>query len=180
MRTVTIEPAELPQGSLAAALAFTDYVDAYRVELDASRFPDVDAFAGAFLGAPPSWVRTLMRARDGAMGALGFKRTDARRQSAMNLAPGGQAGIFRVFDRTEREIVLGEDDRHLDFRLSLYYAKGDAAPSATVVTLVRFNNAFGRVYFAPVAPIHRRVVAAMMRQAVAPRAGGERRDPQIP
>jgi hypothetical protein len=167
MTTAQIESTQVPEGTLAATLGWSDYVDAYRVEVDPALFPDVEAFARAFLQAPPPWVRAMMRARDGVAVAFGLKSMtrDGARQP-VDLRLGGRAGIFRVVDRTEREIVLGEDDRHLDFRLSLIYQAGVPRPFVTVVTRVRFHNALGRAYFAPVAPLHRRIVPAMMRRAV--------------
>jgi hypothetical protein len=31
---------------------------------------------------------------------------------------GERAGLFKVFDKTSNEIVLGENDKHLSFRVS--------------------------------------------------------------
>ncbi|MGD0677122.1 MAG: DUF2867 domain-containing protein [Polyangiaceae bacterium] len=163
-----VQVVEVPAGTLAASLEFRDYVDAYGIGLDGAAFPDIDAFARAFLRPPPTWVRTLMGLRNGVAGVFGLKKVvRARRSEApLEFSRDADVGIFRVVDRTYREIVLGQDDRHLSVRVALIYAGDVERRSAVVATLVRFHSALGRAYFLPVAPVHRRIVPAMMRNAI--------------
>ena len=64
--------------------------------------------------------------------------------------------------------MLGEDDKHLDFRVCLRVL-GDG--QATLATLVRFHNVWGRAYFACVRPFHGLVVKGMLRRAGPSRSG---------
>lgn len=181
---IAIDKVSLPEGSLAAGLRtalhpFTDHADAFRVRVDPRRFPDVGSFARALLGQhAPSWIVAAMRVRDAVVGTLfGLKtaRAAIRRSSSSadrsrreaSLEPGARTGIFRVLERRADEVLLGEDDRHLDFRVSIFYERRGSDAFVTVSTLVRFNNALGRVYFLPVRPVHGLVVPAMMRRALA-------------
>jgi hypothetical protein len=54
---------------------------------------------------------------------------------------------------------------HLDFRISIQCTGIDAGSQLRVITVVKFNNLLGRVYFLPVKPIHRIIVPAMMDRA---------------
>ena len=63
-------------------------------------------------------------------------------------------------------ILLGEDDRHLDFRLSVLRQRGGTADWVVVSTVVRFNNWLGRAYFLPVRPLHQLIVPAILRSAL--------------
>lgn len=158
-----VDKTEVPPGSLVAGLAFTDYADAYRVDLDPKRFPDVDSVARAFVETSPGWIGTLMRLRDSLVGVFGLKRSvDAPPSvtAGKRIEPGDFIGFFRVIERNDREILAGEDDRHLDFRISFLY---EAGGSLVVTTVVKFHNTFGRAYFLPVAPVHRLIVPAMLR-----------------
>jgi hypothetical protein len=164
-----IEPVGLPHGSLiAGAFPHVDYADAYRVRLPAGAPSDIDALVRMALGAVPEWVRALMALRDRLVRVAGLK-TSPRDQGDMArapLQPGATLGIFRVFARTADEILLGEDDRHLDFRLSVLRQSDDTASWAIVSTIVRFNNWLGRAYFLPVGPLHRLIVPAILRSAL--------------
>jgi hypothetical protein len=169
-----VEKVALPEGSLVAALAagaFTDHSDAFRAHVDPARFPDVDAFAHAFLEQkPPAWIGAAMRTRDAVVGTLFGLKTSADVPPAAPdpgaLVPGARRGIFRILERTPNEILMGEDDSHLDFRVSLIHERiGDDA-FVIVSTVVRFHNTLGRLYFLPVRPVHGRVVPAMMRRVL--------------
>ena len=70
------------------------------------------------------------------------------------LEVGDRAGLFHVVARAADEILLGEDDAHLDFRVSLMVRDG----AATVSAVVRFHGALGRVYFFFVKPMHGHIV----------------------
>lgn len=156
---------DLPAGTLVAKLPFTDYADAYRIELDPNVVPDVDAFARLFVKAPPGWIGSLMRARDAVVGLVGLKKSSDAPGTSMEgkLEAGDFVAFFRVLDRSDDEIIAGEDDRHLDFRVSFLYRRDDDGKAYGIVsTVVRFNNALGRAYFLPVAPMHRIIVPAML------------------
>jgi hypothetical protein len=163
-----IERVAIPPGTLAAG-AFTriDYADAYRVRLPAASPRDIDSLTHAALTAAPAWASMLMRLRDGIAGLVGLKTS--RRggsQPRVLLQPGASIGIFRVLARAADEILLGQDDRHLDFRVSVLLQSERGDDWVVVSTLVRFNNWLGRAYFLPVRPLHRLIVPAMMRRAL--------------
>jgi len=162
--TSAAEAVPLPAGSLVSQLGFTSYADAYRVALDPDRVPDVDAFARMFVKNPPGWIRGLMGARDAVVGIFGLKKSSDAPASTVRerVALGGFLGMFRVTERNDHEIVAGEDDRHLDFRVSFLYERDESGCHGTISTVVRFNNGFGRAYFFPVAPVHRLIVPAML------------------
>jgi Protein of unknown function (DUF2867) len=73
-------------------------------------------------------------------------------------------GVFKVLDRQDDEILLGEDDRHLNFRASVQLKREAEKCWAIVSTVVQFNNWLGHAYFVPVRPIHKIIVLAMMRR----------------
>ena len=117
-----------------------------------------DELIAAFLGTAPGWFNILMRARDKIVGIFGLK-TAAPHQT-MPQAPfrvGQRLGVFRILHLAPNEAVLGENDRHLDFRVSLLVDTGQLRVS----TLVRPHNAFGWLYLAIVLPFHYLISAIM-------------------
>jgi hypothetical protein len=83
------------------------------------------------------------------------------------LAAGDRAGIFRILARNTEELLMGENDRHLDFRFSLVLREAGAFQDIFATTTVRFHNVWGRLYFLFVAPVHRLVIPSMLRHALA-------------
>ncbi|BBG02109.1 hypothetical protein PSA01_11520 [Pseudonocardia saturnea] len=78
----------------------------------------------------------------------------------VGIARGG-AGSFDTVGRTGDEVLLGTDERHLDFRASVW-CQGDRVVVSTVVTL---HGLRGRAYFALVRLLHPVVVRAMLGRA---------------
>ena len=59
------------------------------------------------------------------------------------------------------EVLVGSDDRHLDFRASVRCAPG----AVEMVTIVQIHNALGWVYLLPVRLVHSLMVRRMLRRA---------------
>ncbi|WP_246747089.1 DUF2867 domain-containing protein [Nitratireductor aquibiodomus] len=79
-----------------------------------------------------------------------------------------EQGPFPVLERSSRRIVLGADDRHLDFRL-IVEADPAEGPGTRVscTTLVRPHNPFGWLYLLTIMPFHKLIVANTLRRIVA-------------
>lgn len=117
-----------------------------------------DELIAAFLAAPPGWLDTLMQARDRIVGRFGLKTASARQGVAhAPFRTGQQLGVFRVLHLAPDEVILGEDDRHLDFRVSLLIDGGQLRVS----TLVRPHNVFGWLYLIIVLPFHHLISRVM-------------------
>ncbi|MGW1910753.1 DUF2867 domain-containing protein [Streptomyces sp. NPDC002076] len=142
----------LPADSaLAAQLPRVDYQDAFAVRLPPGSSTNPEEWARRLFRDLPPWVRRLMRLRDALVRPFGLRRGDHRASMP-----------FPRLLATEREVIIGVDDRHLDFRGSVHT---DGA-TLTLATVVHFHNALGRLYFRPVRPFHRRIVRAALRRAL--------------
>lgn len=169
---ITIKKVRVPAKSLAMhAFSKVDYADAYAVPLPPGNEVDIDTLARAFFSAAPNWVDALMSLRDVLAGSIGLKMAasatrPSKQEMKRKLEPGMRAGVFKVYERTEREILMGEDDRHLDFRVSVLLHRQAGVRWLVVSTVVRFNGWLGRAYFLPVRPFHKLIVPAMVKGMV--------------
>ena len=165
-RVVQVAP---PSGSLVSEIARSaHYEDAFLVRLPLDTFPDVDALTRACVRLP-AWVGALMAVRNRLVAPFGLKTEappDAQRADGRAFTQGDYAGFLRVFERRADELLLGGDDRHLDFRFSLLLRQGKASQEVFATTAVRFHNLWGRLYFFFVAPFHRLIIPAMLRHAL--------------
>ena len=158
-------PCELPPNScLSGHFDQIYYQDAYQVRL---RRPDQsisEIYNGVF-GHSPVWVNRLMKIRNQLVAPLGLKvDLNPRLGSASDqIKVGNQLGIFQVFYIDDREIILGEDNRHLDFHISLLK---DNQGRLTISTQVQTHNRLGRVYMQLVRPFHCYLVHYVIRGAL--------------
>lgn len=105
-------------------------------------------------GQMPSWVKRLMQLRNAIVAPFGLKTGDVGTdldQMPDKLAVGDKIGVFRICYISGDEVILGEDDKHLDFRISVF--KSDLG--SVVSTWVRPHNIFGKTYLTIIMPFHR-------------------------
>jgi hypothetical protein len=152
--------AALAETSLAArALPSVDYFDVFSAQVGGDVSLE-EVARRVFAGRPPR----LMRLRDALVRPFGLKTSPPGPRPPPRFQPGERIGLFTLFERSAEELLLGEDDRHLDFRVSLRLAGGEAS----LATAVRFRSLLGRVYFFLIRPFHALVVQGMLRRATRP------------
>lgn len=162
MRTI-VKSGTAPEMSIITNnFGHADYCDSYKVE--AATFEKVDGITTK-LFAGPSWADALMKVRNAVVGIFGLKTGDLTQRNELDHYPiGSRAGMFTVIDRNENEIVMAEDDAHLNFRTSVFIEGTGAGTMIHLTTLVKFNNAWGRLYFLPVKPFHQLIIRSLLRR----------------
>jgi Protein of unknown function (DUF2867) len=151
-----------PAPDVGKVLIGAHFIDAYRVAVAADDLDAADA-ARSMLAQPPAWIDALMTLRNLLVTPLGLK-TEA--------GPGDRReriGIFPVESATRNRVVLGFDDKHLDFRVVVDVVGAGVVSEVTATTLVRLNNLLGRAYLAAILPFHRLVVRSMLSRVADPR-----------
>lgn len=158
----------LPTTSLLKNTTY-DYLDSYSVALDTNNL-NVEKVGKSFFTSSPAWVSWLFTLRNKIVSLIGLKTSgssETERETVLKNFKGeiGQrVGLFKVFDGNENEIILGEDDKHLDFRVSLLLDKKENL--LRVSTTVKIHNWLGNLYFLPVKPFHKLIVPTMMKGMV--------------
>lgn len=65
---------------------------------------------------------------------------------------------------SNNEIVVGEDDKHLYFRISVLKKENHAGAEIYLTTIVKFNNRWGRLYFMLIKPFHKVIVKTLLKR----------------
>ena len=151
MKTVTRLTA-IPENSvIACGFGKIDYCDTYHIIRVTN---DSAAKIAAEISKPPKWVEWLMIIRDLVAGIFRLKSSKAIRE--------GQEINFPIIGQSENEIVMGENDKHLDFRVSILADRVNSF--IYMITIVHFNNLLGRLYFLPVKPFHKIIVKSSLKR----------------
>lgn len=154
---------EAPSDSLIADwYPAASLLDTYAVPLQ-SRHADLRELARQVLERPPLWLRLLLGARDSLVRPFGVKTTAQVRASR---GDGPRLDFFPLLQASDSELILGENDRHLDFRLSLKLQRNALGPDLLLATTaVRCHNRLGRVYLWVIKPFHQLVVRSHLARA---------------
>ena len=163
-----IDKISIPADSLIQdTLNQIHYADCYSIDFKNEKPITVEEIARAFFKSIPGWVLFLLGLRNWLVKWFGLKGGDAREVLARlekdPIEPGKPFGIFQVIKKNANEILMGEEDKHLDFRVSIgLKSKTGNDYTASVATIVQFNHFSGRLYFLPVKPFHKLIVKRMM------------------
>jgi hypothetical protein len=166
MEKIIVQEIDIPSENLAMrSLPRIDFADAFKCLLPAEQPQNIDAVTRAIFLTMPPWISQLLELRNFIVRPFGLKTSnDAVPSSHQDkLQPGTAVGVFEVLDRRLNEIMLGEDDQHLDYRVSIQLEREEEKCWVVITTLVKFNNWLGRAYFVPVRPVHKIIVPAMIK-----------------
>lgn len=156
-----------PESVITNAYPSTNLADAYSIALPIGASTNPELLARFIFAHQPRWISSLLAVRDALVGGFGLKT--AKHLTSLGAESGaGRLGIFKIYSISPTEVVLGEDDKHLDFRLSVL-CSGQPLPGAKrhliLSTVVHCHNRLGRLYIFLIAPFHRLVVRASLRRA---------------
>ena len=135
-----------------------DYFDSYMI---VKNTPDSVSEITRKVLKSPAWVEMLTTLRDLLVKPFGLKTGDEIRAERdgdyeFDFAP--------VLYRSEQEIVMGMNDKHLYFRMSVLKVAQHENSQLFLTTVVRFNNVGGRIYFGLIRLFHGMIVRTMLRR----------------
>lgn len=109
----------IPSDARAHSFYATPYLaDAYAISLPPDVVANPEQLARYVFENQPAWVDTLMGLRDTLVAGFGLKT--AKQLAAPSAGKTNKrVGIFKIYASSAQEVFLGEDDSHLDFRISV-------------------------------------------------------------
>jgi hypothetical protein len=135
-----------------------DYFDSYMI---VKNTPDSVSEITRKALKSPGWVVALAKLRDLLVKPFGLKtgeeiRAERDGDYEFDFAP--------VLYRSDEEIVMGMNDKHLYFRLSVLKVAQHGNSEVFLTTIVRFNNLGGRIYFGLIRLFHGLIVRTMLKR----------------
>lgn len=130
---------------LRNALPRVDFIDAHEIPARKGMPTRAQPWADALFDDLPKWVVAAMGLRQAVIGLVGINRQT-------------KAQAFKTYASTPTEVLLGSDEKHLDFRVSIKREEH----RVVATTVVQVHNARGRAYWLVVGPIHPIVLRSML------------------
>lgn len=152
-------PAEVSPALPDPALPDADWADAFEVVTQNTSLSIME-IAERTVGTTPAWSIHLMQLRNLVVAPFGLKTEEKNGVSIT----GKRVGIFPVLEKAPDRLVLGMDDKHLDFRIVLSREIEQTNQRIRATTLVLRHNAFGKLYITLITPFHRMIVSATLNQ----------------
>jgi Protein of unknown function (DUF2867) len=160
---------ELPAGSqIIQTLPKAHFSDCYRF---ADTHPELNAFDTfrQLMSDPPGWMNALMAIRNQAVRFVGLKhlgamKVESTEKPSSSYRLGDRVGIFTLMHTEHKEVIVGDDDKHLRVQLSLFKHSVDGRATLSLSTVVHIHNTLGRVYMSVVGPVHQLIVPQLLKQ----------------
>ncbi|MBE1237873.1 DUF2867 domain-containing protein [Phaeovibrio sulfidiphilus] len=153
----------VPGTMLTAPVSLLAYHDTQNAPV-ASGMTAVDAY-WTMTSRLPDLYRLLFRVRDAFGSSVGIRPVGGfEGPCSREVVSGGRVDFFDVVRVSDERLVLSANDHHLDVMISINIHGEPGARRLHLTASVRTHNRVGRVYMLPVRPIHRLLVASMLRR----------------
>ncbi len=165
----TVFKTEIPQGSeIEKSIRGAHYFDAYQAPIVTDEITALDIYL-KMAASTPEWVNWLMALRNKAVSIVGLKDLGhlgeiEQFKPGADYKIGDRVGIFSVLFMSDNEIILGESDKHLDVKLSVYKSNENKPNTVSISTVVHIHNSFGRLYMLFVIPMHKIIAPSMLKK----------------
>lgn len=140
-----------------------DYFDCY--EITSPHNQTVDTALNKIF-QPPNWIKRLLKFRDYLAVKINLRATTSNTNSKEHCEIGSKAIVFKVIDRNINEIVMEEKDSHLDFRTSVLIKPEGDIQNIYFISLVKYNNFMGKLYFFAIKPFHKMIVKRLLQNCL--------------
>jgi hypothetical protein len=148
----------LPANTLITKdMVLVDYYDSYMIKKKTD--DSIETIVEKML-ALPCWIKIALRIRYFLIVkpfGLSTGRFD-NESSEMNSEP------VPIIKKNKNEIVMGSDDKHLYYRISVMKKEVGQESEIYLNTVVKFNNVWGKIYFLPVKMGHKLVVKSLLKR----------------
>jgi hypothetical protein len=163
-------PIDVPKDSRVRNEIDTAYFhDTFEIQLKSNDKTALELYLGG-VGRTPGWINFLMAVRNRVVAIFGLKNLG----NLSNIEPdkevctykvGDRVGIFSILSVSDQEVILGDADKHLSAKISIY-KYSDESKKLAVTTVVHVNNLLGQVYLFFVVPVHKVIVPSMLARIV--------------
>jgi len=142
------------------------YYDTYKASVAINEKSALDIYLD-MVKSTPEWVNSLMALRNKAVSMVGLKNLGhlgeiEQSKLGKNYKIGDRVGIFSVLFISDNEVILGESDKHLDVKLSIYKMSENKQNAIAISTVVHIHNLLGKLYMLFVTPLHKVIAPAML------------------
>lgn len=160
----------IPSNSLVLQHLPVDYTDTFACEVVTDKKLSVNEIMISFWTTMPKWVNVLFKLRNILVKPFGLETGEDKNRTEkleeMIRTGSGTNGLMSVVDKSDIETVVLLKDTHLSAYMSIHIVEKSELQTVTAITLVRYHNRLGQIYFFFVRPFHKVVVTSMLKSTL--------------
>lgn len=144
--------------------------DAYRAPLNHSGARLQDIYFAVFAHLP-WWMKWILIVRNRVATWFGLSAPTTEEVLHIEVKEGyrvgNKIGLWPIFGLSENELIVGRDNKHLDFRLSVLKLPEGERASAVFSTVCSVHNRYGKIYLFFIVPFHAWGLQRLIASAIA-------------
>lgn len=158
----------IPSGSLIEKYLPADYSDVYAFKTDNEKEITPDDVMAYCWTDFPVWISALFKLRNFLVKFVGLKGSNNNNLKEFEkcIRSSETYNFISVPVKSGNETVLFLTDKHLDAYISVYIESNDKCKTISAITLIKFKNNLGRVYFFIIRPFHDIIMKSMLKRTV--------------
>jgi hypothetical protein len=146
-----------------------DYMDVSSNNFTAPCQVHIESAVKQFFFSIPKPFLWMLAFREVVGKQLGLKTAKGKKETLKEIElftgqVGDKIALFEVWSRSEKEILTGQRDKHLDFVLSFRLDNIDENYTLHLITAVQLKSRLGRIYFYLVKPIHKLLMPILVKR----------------
>jgi len=168
-RSPKVTATQIPTDSdIVQLLEGAFFFDAYETDIGQNSASVLQLYLTTLKRIPP-WIDFLMLLRNRIVALVGLKdlgRINAvsKGRNANSYQIGDNIGIFSIYSLSEREVILGDSDSHLNVKVSLHKLERNGKNMLVLSTIVHLNNLLGRIYMFFILPFHKIIARSVLKR----------------
>ena len=155
------------QSVIQEELDEASFHDSYQVISPSHNISPLEIYK-AMVNNTPAWINMLLTIRNKTVNLLGLKdvgtlgKIDLKDTAQESDLIGKHLDIFTIQSISENEMIVGENDKHLDVKLSILKICEKDKTKIIVSTMLKEHNALGKVYMFFIKPFHRIILKQLL------------------
>jgi hypothetical protein len=171
LKNMKIIKSSLPENSQTRNFLPAGYVEAYSVIVPEHSRLTPDNILVAIWTDFPKWLQMLFKLRDRLVKPFGLKAGSSEKNSGQKfeeaIRTGNPLDLMTIPVKTADETVMRLTDKHLTAELSVYNEKlNNGQLKISIITLVHYHNALGKIYFFFIRPFHKMIVKTITKRSI--------------
>ena len=144
-----------------------DYEDRFCLIKETKKIINIDFIVSKLIKTIPKWFDLLLNLRNVIARIFGLKTGKIgniyKNSEKLIFKQDQMIGDIFIFFKDKNHLIVELNDKHLDFRFSIFIWQKEGITKVSLSTIVKINNIFGWIYIFLIKPFHKLIIPHILK-----------------
>ena len=139
-----------------------NYEDRFCLILETKKIINIDFIVVKLIKIIPKWFKLILNLRNVIARIFGLKTGKIgeiyKNSEKLFVKQDQMIGDIFIYFKDKNHLIVELNDKHLDFRFSIFIWQKERITKVSLSTIVKINNIFGWIYIFLIKPLHRLII----------------------